>query len=752
MPDFPHLPLSYRGQFKPKFKSRHSEIDATVLANRENPQAHSIRIRNLLERIRNDEAEIRRQRVTQGLPSIPAGKGFILKVPNDTDADVIAHALGVELVAETNDGLMLVSSVDLSFEKLKQVLSKFELGTRGGGSAASILDVFDNPQDSRRITEILSVEALSMWPFEDLRLYDFDVGIQTADSTRNIINWPRIQKKRGETQAEYSIRRESARRNAMDSAINDWDERAEERFQELLRIVEHPGYNGLILSGLMNDPIEEVRSGMLLPDSFQVRVRMNGLGFKDLITNITHLFEIAIPQELEESFLANQSLCNSERFTLTPPSTEAPAVCVIDSGIQEDHLKLAAAIDRVNSRNFIPDLPNDHTADEYSPRGHGTRVASALLFPQGIPQSGTVASPLWIQNARVLDKDLKLPQNLPPEQYLQRVVDFYKGGSKKTKIFNHSINSCTPCPKKRMTAWATKIDDLSHSSDILFIQSAGNISLGVGNSANPGLRSHLSNGVEHPNQLLESESSRIANPGQSMHALTVGAVAVGVLDNADECSFAKQTGYPAAYSRSGYAPPWSIVKPEVVEYAGDVVHSKSSPYSIRIDPQTSIELLNSTLYNEPASSCDAVGTSFAAPIVAGIAAQIQKIYPDISPLLYRALIVNSARWPEWTETQTDTDEILRLIGYGIPSVERATSNSESRVTLIMQDSEEISSDQFHLYTISIPEELRNPASEAQLRVDITLAYTATPRRTRANNRGYMARLGIQSRRRIFWRV
>ena len=64
-------------------------------------------------------------------------------------------------------------------------------------------------------------------------------------------------------------------------------------------------------------------------------------------------------------------------------------------------------------------------------------------------------------------------------------------------------------------------------------------------------------------------------------------------------------------------------------------------------------------------------------------------------------------------------------------------NSERRITLITPDAEIIPSKQLHLYTIRIPEELRNAALEAKIRIDVTLAYTALPRRTRARRTGYL---------------
>jgi len=179
------------------------------------------------------------------------------------------------------------------------------------------------------------------------------------------------------------------------------------------------------------------------------------------------------------------------------------------------------------------------------------------------------------------------------------------------------------------------------------------------------------------------------------------------------------------------------VKPEVVEVGGDLIYAKNPPHLVRQHRDVSVELLNSTLHGTPAYSKDGVGTSFAAPKVAHVAAHLQNLFPAASPLLYRALIVQSARWPAWAENEADKDKVLKLVGYGLPSLDRATSNSETRVTMITPDAEMLPSKQLHLYTIRIPEELRNAALEARIRIDVTLAYTALPRRTRARRTGYL---------------
>jgi len=732
-PDFPHLQFTLQGIYDPMFQGgprENQEIDA----NRADPKGHANRIRAIFGRMRQSDEELRRLRAEMGLPAIPADRGFLLRLPEGVDVDSLVRALGVELVAETEEGLMLVSSVNLEFTKLEEILKEFEAGTGGLVAGSSLLDIYDQPDDERRLKNILAPEILAMWPLENATVYTFDLGIQTATSSRDV-KWPPVKPRKNESEAEFLQRRETERGKAWVEANIEWDENAEARVNELQAFIQH--YGGEIISGMISDEARQNEIGMVFPDSTQVRVKMKGEGFRDVILNFAHLFEAVLPPELQRESAELPAQQDEPELVVHAPANDASTVCVIDSGIQENHRWLEPAIDSDTSRCFLPDVAPNDVADYVVPQGHGTRVAGAVLYPGQIPVAGEVDPVAWIQNARVLNADNKLPDALTPEEYLQQVVAHFHAAPRFTKIFNHSINANVPCPKQRMTSWAAKLDQLSHEQEVLFIQSAGNQQrFSNGDQANTGLSAHLDAGRQPPDHQLEA-SMRVANPAQSLHALTVGSISGAVFEDANARSFATGEHQPSGFSRAGYGEPWSVVKPEVVELGGDLVYSKHPPHNVQHHPEVAVELLNSTLHSAPAYSKDGAGTSFAAPKVAHIAAHIQNLFPAASPLLYRALIVQSARWPGWAEAEANKDKVLKLIGYGLPSLERATSNSEGRVTLITPDAEILPSKKLHLYTIRIPEELRNPALEARIRIDVTLAYTALPRRTRARRTGYL---------------
>lgn len=288
-----------------------------------------------------------------------------------------------------------------------------------------------------------------------------------------------------------------------------------------------------------------------------------------------------------------------------------------------------------------------------------------------------------------------------------------------------------------MSAWASAIDQLTWQKDILFIIAAGNLPLDnkIG-STRLSIRDHLSVNRPYPDYLLE-DSCRVANPAQSLQALTVGSIALNSY-YAPPYSSISQKDKPSAFSCSGLGI-WETIKPEVVEYGGDLVKDEAAPPSIIIRQDVCPELVRSTLSSGPAIASDNVGTSFATPKVSHIAARLAAELPDESCLLYRALIVQSARWLDWAMAdQVNKLQVLRQIGYGIPNLDRALGNSSNRITLITRGDRLIKARQAHVYQVKLPDELRSQGQELEILVEVTLSYKAQPRRTRRNRRKYLS--------------
>jgi hypothetical protein len=690
-------------------------------ANFGNRQGHGGKLRRTLEAIIFDWKEEKETREEeQGKPKLDAQR-IILQIDPDTfDPDGL-KSYGIEVIAELEDGYIIGASADLELSDLQKKIEKFIKEERGGNKVAEIWELIDG---KKKPEYILSDELCQHWDqVKDDQIYTVDVGIACVGEKTKLSNYP--ERKENESDRQFS-QRVNRWINNRDMTYQEWDNIRLKREDEFSRFIEY--YQGEIL--------KSDESAAKLPDSFSCRIRISGQGLKDLVLNFPYIFDVSEPDEFIELIQRDVVLEGEESsFELESPDINAPKVCVIDSGIQERHSLLRAAIDSNNSRSWVPSQENQ-TADYVQNGGHGTRVAGAVLYPIKVPRSGKQKAICWLQNARVLDANCKLSEQLFPPNLLGEIVEIYHKNVG-TKIFNHSITGSVPCRTQYMSAWASVIDQLTWQNDILFIVAAGNLPLNQRiNPTRLSVQEHLIANRLYPDYLLE-DSCRIANPAQSFQALTIGSVAHTSYHDSSLTSMA-QKDRPSAFSCSGFGI-WDSIKPEVVEYGGDFVKDSGQPPSLTYPKNVCPELVRSTMNGGPAVASDQVGTSFATPKVSHIAACLAAAFPDQSCLLYRALIVQSARWPEWTkEDNIDQSQVLRLIGYGIPDLNRAIGNAPNRITLITQGEKIIKARQAHVYQIILPEKLRSPGEELEFLLEVTLSYKAQPRRTRRNRRRYLS--------------
>jgi hypothetical protein len=695
--------------------------DAQTLANSGDTWGHGSRLNSSVSSITANWKDTQEKREEEEQPELPKSRRIILKIdPHSFDPDSL-KTYGIEVIADIEDGYIIGASADLELNELRRKIEKFIREEYGGGKIAEIWDLIDGTQKPEYI---LSPELMAHWDrVKDDQIYIVDVGIACVGIKSKLPNSPKRETNESDEHFEKRVNRWIDKR---DLTYEEWDDIKSEREDEFTEFIQK--YQGEILSIVDGS----IPCSAQLPDSFSCRIQISGKGLKDLVFNFPYIFDVSEPDVFAE-LVEGEALSDVDTptFKLQAPELNAPKVCVIDSGIQERHPLLKAAIDCDNSTSWVPG-ETDKKADYVSNGGHGTRVAGAVIYPISIPRTGNKQAVCWIQNARVLDVNCQLPKQLFPPNLLGDVVDFYHSKTK-TRIFNHSITGSVPCHTQYMSPWAAAIDNLTWKNDILFIVAAGNLPFsGRIGYTRLSVKEHLAANRLCPDYLLE-DSCRIANPAQSFQALTVGSISLASYRELSSSSIS-QKDKPSAFSCSGLGI-WDTIKPEVVEYGGDLVKDESIPPNIISRKEVCPELVRSTLNGGPAVAADTVGTSFATPKVSHIAACLAAELPDESCLLHRALIVQSARWPEWAEEKLDT---VRQIGYGIPNIDRALGNSPNRITLITRGNRRIKARQAHVYQVKLPEKLRTQGEEHEILVEVTLSYKAQPRRTRRNRRKYLS--------------
>lgn len=601
--DFTHLPLPLLFQGKPKLRGG-GAVSAQTKRNTANRIAHGSYVKRRSAELSRFWKERRAERSENALPEIETGIPILLEIDPSADIDFL-RGLGFEIVCEIEEGFIIVATEDVDLSTLNEKADAFiaNVTTRCNSPAK----VYALCEDGDRLKRVLSKELYAKWAtVSPDEAYIIDIGVSCCG---NIELPKRPKREDDETDEHYSVR-EQRWMEKFSAAYMAWDEIKMKREETIERFVSD--YNGEIMQ--LADGISEMTD---LPDSFSARLKISGKCLLDLVLNFAYIFEVSEAETIimGEAPENNDSL--TENVQIEAPIQSAPIVCVMDSGIQEEHKYLAPAIISDESVSLLPN--NLNTSDEVAGGGHGTRVTGAVLYPRTIPSDGIYQLPCWIRNMRILDANNCLPEDVYPPKTIAIAVQKYNvESSPPTRIFNHSIGSRRSCEMKHMTSWAAEIDSQSYNNDVLFIQAAGNISTDV-------ISAYWQAGYPYP-EYLDRELCRISNPAQSLQAITVGSVSATELETDDFIALGKQMEV-SSFSRSGPGI-WDVLKPEVVEYGGTHVYNKGSlPPQLTTPPEVCPELIRKSPEG-PAFARDDVGTSFSAPKVTYIASQIEKVLPE----------------------------------------------------------------------------------------------------------------------------
>lgn len=321
------------------------------------------------------------------------------------------------------------------------------------------------------------------------------------------------------------------------------------------------------------------------------------------------------------------------------PSGHLPTVAVFDTGVSPNAVSLTPWV----SSSEVYVLPPDTLYE------HGTMVASLISGARHLNNyhPWIPATPCTVHNVCALEESGSYISDL--ELRLRDAV------SKRPdiKIWNLSLGG--GCSSHDLfSEFAILLDRLSDEYNVLFVVAAGNY------TDKPRRN--------WPNPSLLNGMDLVSTPGDSVRALTVGSVSH--MDADDSLSAA---GAPTPYSRRGPGPVFTP-KPDVTHTGGGV----HSPWSVG---SSSLTVLG------PDNCVNAsFGTSFAAPIVASLAAHTweqinQSDGFEVSPSVVKALLIHSAQ----ISSPDYTPEERRYFGAGIPQeVVNTLYDTDDRFTLIFQ--------------------------------------------------------------------
>lgn len=428
------------------------------------------------------------------------------------------------------------------------------------------------------------------------------------------------------------------------------------------------------------------------------------------------------------------------RDRVTPPAPDAPAVCVLDTGVTRGHPLLEASLDAGDCQSCDPGWgTHDHN-------GHGTEMAGLALYGDLTPVLADT------QNIPLRHR-LESVKILPPDGHTANPPDLYGAitaeaasraeiqAPERRRTFSMSIAATDERDRGQPTSWSAAVDALAagrsfdpstqgldyldegdDSARRLFVLCAGNID-----------ETELS--VDH---LDRSDADPIHDPGQAWNALTVGALTEKAVINDPKWANWQPVARPgelSPWSTTGvtFADAWPI-KPDVVFEGGNVV--KNARGEVRIDC-ADLHMLSTYFRPQLKSFVDTFATSAATAQAARLAALISAEYPRYWPETLRALVVHSAEWSAQMQAHLRSAsgkraraKLVQRYGFGVPSIERALRSANDALTIVAQSSIRPFSQgkmrELHFFELPWPREILAELGATPVRLRVTLSYFIEP--------------------------
>jgi Subtilase family len=373
-------------------------------------------------------------------------------------------------------------------------------------------------------------------------------------------------------------------------------------------------------------------------------------------------------------------------------------------------------------------IPEEHTWEP--PSDHATLIAGLLAY--GSVEDALAGDKQWvasgpIHSVRVLEpvpgeqEVTRLPTDRPAhlviEDAIRRLHEEHG-----VRIFNLSITDDQPYSGPHVSVWSERMDELARELDIVIVIAAGNLRRGD-------LPAHTDLLGAYPGYLLD-DAARVAEPAIAVNALTVGSVAHADapqrLDGQSRPGERVIAGVrePSPFTRSGPGTA-DATKPDLVHQGGNWSLNDVDVLQVRDHGVSVISLVvrDQRLFGV------ANGTSFAAPRVTRLAAQVLHRYPGASANLIRALI-GSACAPITSPAGLDRKERRRITGNGLPVEASALDSGAQRVAMTFDGS--IEPDTVMIHPVPIPEVFARERSWR--RITLALAFDPSVRRTRREYR------------------
>ncbi len=480
----------------------------------------------------------------------------------------------------------------------------------------------------------------------------------------------------------------------------------------------------------------------IFPERVIINVKLNYQQLVELIISFGWIAEIRRAEELN-SFWLDQTIVNRENWIESAINNinfnhSNNYISIIDSGINNGHLLLKDSL--LDSDRLTVDV--NWGVNDSGHQGHGTSMAGIALYgnlniilENNIPleirhklESVKILPPDGQENE--LDECHYLTQNAVNIAIITNPL--YK------RIFCMAVTGKNQNDFGKPSTWSAYLDKIVFGEDEndkkVFVVSAGNVR-------------EEEDWKKYPVSNLDLS---IESPAQAWNAITVGAYTQKILPNTD--TFAKEFELsPYSRTSSSWENFWPI-KPEVVFEGGNLIKLENGS----VDSHENLDILTTSTNAIVNAFSRFNATSAATAYASNFLAKLRDAYPDAWPETLRALMIHSASWNQAMINQFeinlnkvgDKQRLLRIVGYGIPSLEKAIECKSNYLTFISEEvivpyklDETIKTNQIHYYDFPWPSDILADLGDANVTLRITLSYYIEPNPA---DKGYTTKYSYQS--------
>jgi len=440
------------------------------------------------------------------------------------------------------------------------------------------------------------------------------------------------------------VNRNSKSEELIDIEFRFYSNLGEEKYKSILKAINNH---------LKQNKNEEIKY-RIIQENFgkaQMKIQFSSVG--RLLEGVDAISNAGLPSSYKLRLSTLLVVDDAYRNFHPRTSQDAPCVCVIDSGIARDHPLLETVVEDMKDYS---EETNDCTDNE----GHGTAVAGIVAYGESLDSRNPTNPNVKVIMAKIMDRDEEDEQKVNLEEKLQKIVKKFIG---KTRVYNLSISG-GESEKTSDMELASIIDRLEREYGCIFVVSTGNISFDK-------IREFRYGSIVYPNYFKDRylTHTRVHKPAEACCALTVGSLAKKETNN----SIAR-INQASPFTRRGPSPD-NRAKPDLVAHGGNLVQKNiGDGLDIAVDSKVELCTLNHQFARGLLKSDR--GTSFSAPLVSRVAAQMFSIYKNATPNLIKALIINSALISRKTHGP--------ILGHGEINASIALSSIPYRATYILE--------------------------------------------------------------------